>query len=63
MVTSGMHAFGGKWLYGLPMTRNMPGLKLALQWHLWAPHVHGTSHAGIVFSWGNSLYVHAFISV
>ena len=40
----------GGWLYGCPMTHSMSDLNLALQWHLWVPHVHGSSHAGMVFS-------------
>jgi hypothetical protein len=42
---------------------SMSGLSLALQWHRWVAHVHGSSHVGIVFSWGSSLYVPAFISM
>ena len=41
---------GGGWLYGRPMTHNMSGLNLVLQWHLGVPHVHGNSHVGTVFS-------------
>ena len=41
---------GGGWLYGRPMTHNMSGLNLVLQWHLRVPHVHGNSHVGTVFS-------------
>jgi hypothetical protein len=32
-----------------PMTYNMSGLNMALQWHLWAPHVHGNNHVNIMF--------------
>ena len=42
--------YDGGWLYGCPMTHSMSSLNLALQWHLWVPHVHGNSHAGTVFS-------------
>ena len=31
------------------MTYNMSGLNMALQWHLWAPHVHSNSHVDIMF--------------
>jgi hypothetical protein len=31
-----------------PMTYNMSGLIMALQWHLWAPHVHGNNHVNIL---------------
>ena len=57
MVTPIVRVFGGGWLYGCPMSHNMYGLNLALQWHLWVPHVHGNSLVGTVFSWGWSLYV------
>ena len=63
MLNPVVGASGGGWLYGCPMTHNMSGLNLALQWHLWVPHVHGNSHVGTVFTWGRSLYVPAFISV
>jgi hypothetical protein len=42
---------------------SMSGFNLALQWSLWALHVHGNSHVGTVFSWGSPLYVPAFMSV
>ena len=41
---------GRGWLYGCPMTHSMFGLNMALQWHLWVPHVHGNSYVGTVFS-------------
>ena len=50
MVISGVGVSGGGWLYGWPMMHSMSGLSLALQWHLWVPHVHGSSHVGTVFS-------------
>jgi hypothetical protein len=37
------------WLYGCPITHNMSGLNMAMQWHLWVPHVHGNSHVGTLF--------------
>ena len=45
------------------LTHNMSGLNLALQWHLWAPHVHGNSHASTVFFGGSPLCVPTFMSV
>ena len=50
MVSSGVGASGGGWSYGWPMTQSMSGLNLVLQWHLWAPHVHSSSHVDTVFS-------------
>ena len=49
MVIPVVGASGGGWLYGCSMTHNMSGLNMALQWHLWVPHVHGSSHVGTVF--------------
>ena len=63
MVNYGVGASCGGWLYGWPMTHNMSGLNMALQWHLWASHGHGSSHIGIVFLRGSLLYVPMFISV
>lgn len=51
MITSGVGAFGGGWLYGWPMTHSMSSLNIALQWHLSVPHVHGNSHVGTMFFW------------
>ena len=34
MVIPVLGAYGGGWLYGCPMTHNISGLYLALQWHL-----------------------------
>ena len=62
IVIVGVGAYGGGELYGWPIMHIMSGLSLALQWHLWVSHVHGSNHVGTVFSWGSSLYVHAFIS-
>ena len=46
------------------MMHNMSGLNLALQWHLWAPHVHdSSSHVGTLFFGGSPLCVPAFINV
>ncbi len=52
MVISGVGVSGGGWLYGWPRMHSMSGLSLALQWHLWESHVHGSSHGGTVFSCG-----------
>ena len=49
MVSYGVGTSGKRWLYGWPMTHSMLGLNLMLQWYLWAPYVHGSSHVGIVF--------------
>ena len=50
MVSFGAGVSRGGWLYGWPMTHSISSLSLAKQWHLWTPHVHGSSHGGIVFS-------------
>jgi hypothetical protein len=63
IVIYGVGDSGGGELYGWPKMHFMSGLNLALQWHLWVPHVHGSNHVGVVFSWGSSLYVPAFISM
>ena len=63
MVSYGAGASSGEWLYGWPMMHNMSGLNMALQWHLWVPHVHNSSHVGIVFSCIITLCLYAFISV
>ena len=52
MVTPVVGVFGWGWLYGCPMTHSMSDLNLALQWHLWVPHVHGSSHVGTTLSRG-----------
>ena len=62
MVSFGARASGGGWLYGLLMTHSMSRLSLALQWHFWVPHVHGSSHDGTLFSCGSSC-ISAFTSV
>ena len=38
------------WLQGWPMMHNMSSLNMALQWYLWASHVHTSSHVGTMFS-------------
>ena len=43
MMCYGVGASSRGWLYGWPITHNMSGLNLTLQWHLWAPHVHGST--------------------
>ena len=50
MVIFVVGGYGGGWLYGCPIMHSIYGLNLALQWHLWVPHVHGNSHVGTVFS-------------
>ena len=52
IVISGVGASGGGELYGWSIMHNMSGLSLALQWHLWVPHVHGSNHGGTVFLGG-----------
>ena len=54
MVNFGVGASGRGCLYMWPIEHNISGVRLAFQWHLWAPHVHGNSHVGIVFSCGSS---------
>ena len=63
MVVPSVGVSGGGRLYGWPMMHIMLGLSLALQWHLWVLHVHGSSHGGTVLSWGISLCDLAFINV
>ena len=63
IVIVGVGASGGGESYGWPKMHIMSGLSLALQWHLWVSHVHGSNHVGTVFSWGSLLYVPAFISM
>ena len=63
IVIYGVGATGGGELYGCPMTHKISGLSRALQWQRGVSHVHGSNHAGTVFSWGESLYMPAFISV
>lgn len=46
---------GGGLLYGKPITLSMSSLSLALQWHRWAPQVHGSSHGETNFYWGSPL--------
>ena len=36
--------------YMVIMTHSVAGLHQALEWHLWVPHVHGSSHVGNVFA-------------
>ena len=47
----------------MPRTHSMPGLNLALQWHLKLLHVQGKSLGGTVFYGGMLLKVPTFISV
>ena len=61
-VISRVGVSGGENLYGCPSMHSMSSLSLALQWHLWVLHVHGSNHGGTVFSCGSSLYVPAFMS-
>ena len=63
MVRLGSIPVGGSFWYGKPLTHRMSGLNLELQWHLCAPHVHGSNQLGTVFSGGLSLKVPAFMRI
>ena len=54
---------GGSFWYGNPLTQRMSGRSLELQWHLYVPHVQGSSQLGTMFSWGVLLKVPTFMRV
>ncbi len=49
MVSYGACAFRGGLVVWMAYDAQYVSLSLALQWHLWAPHVHGSSHVEIMF--------------